>query len=83
MASVVHVQSVIDPLLHIGFPAGLAAAEADPALAPTPLVPVIHDIDTAMVGPGMMSFRASFTFHHTDVDPRHPPMLVGLRLLGM
>lgn len=83
VSSVVHVQSIADPTLQMGFPAGVAHVEADPALPPTALAPVIHDINTALVGPGMMSFRATYTFHHNAIDPQHPPALVGLRLLGM
>jgi hypothetical protein len=60
-----------------------AAIEANPALAPTPLVPLIRDIDTAVIGPGVIFFHAEFTFDHPDIDPNHPPVLFGLRLLPL
>jgi hypothetical protein len=54
---------------------------SDPAFAPTPLLPVIVDIDTAAdIGPGVMEFNASYAIRCNNVDPNHPPMLIGVRL---
>ncbi len=53
----------------------------DPAFAPSPLVPLIFDIDTADVGPMGMNLQASYRFSYTNVDPSHPPALFGVRLL--
>jgi hypothetical protein len=56
---------------------------SDPAFAPTPLVPVIIDIDTAAdIGPGVMDFNASYSITCHNVDPNHPPMLIGVRLFA-
>jgi hypothetical protein len=79
----VRLTSVLNPALPPADFGGDAAAEADPALPPAPLVPLIIDVNTAGVGAGPMAFRVTFRFVQIDVDPQHPPVLVGLRLLGM
>jgi hypothetical protein len=70
----------IGPMTHL---TAEAAIEADPALPPSALVPLIRDIDTAVIGPGVIFFHAEFAFDHLDIDPNHPPVLFGLRLLPL
>jgi hypothetical protein len=71
-----------DPPHWIGYPAA-AVLTADPAAAPLPLQPLIMDIDTAHIGPGNMDFQVSYRFSYANIDPNHPPVLIGVRLLDV
>jgi hypothetical protein len=54
----------------------------DPALPPPPLVPVVIDVDTgADIGPGLADFTLTYNITCTNVDPDHPPVLVGVRMI--
>ena len=55
---------------------------SDPNVAPTPLVPIIIDIDTlGDIGPGHMGLTVTYHVNCIAVDPAHPPVLTGIRLL--
>jgi hypothetical protein len=56
---------------------------ANPALAPPPLQTLIIDFDTAAIAPGQLNYYADYTLKGVTVDPAHPPMLVGVRLISM
>lgn len=75
------VQSVANPALHIAYPTTVHVA--CPAFPMSPMVPLLTDFNTADVGPGEMTVDLRYEFNQHHVDTEHPPMLVGLRLLGM
>ncbi len=53
-----------------------------PMMGSEPMVPIVIDVDTAVdVGPGAMGIIVSFELDATQVDPLHPPVLTGIRLL--
>jgi hypothetical protein len=56
--------------------------DSDPNLSPTPMAPIVIDIDTlGDVGPGQMGLMTRFHINCVHVDPAHPPILTGIRLL--
>lgn len=72
--------SVINPALDTHIPSA-AHVEADPMLPPSHLEPLITDFNTADVGPGPMLIDLRYHFNHLAVDPRHPPVLYGVRVI--
>jgi len=82
VSSHVIMTSVADPTLHLGYAAMVHPSE-NPGLPPTHLSPLITGFKTSDVGPGAMTLEVSYFFNNVHVDPKHPPMLVGVRLISM
>ena len=75
------VYELANPANHLSYPA-TALVSSDPNVAPTPLVPIIIDIDTlGDIGPGHMGLTVTYHVNCIAVDPAHPPVLTGIRLL--
>ncbi|MDX1930959.1 MAG: hypothetical protein SFV81_30825 [Pirellulaceae bacterium] len=81
VSSALVVTSVLDPTKHIGYPA--TAHVAAPTFPMTPLAPLVTDFHTADVNVGAMTLELTYRFNQLHVDPQHPPMVVGVRLLSM
>jgi hypothetical protein len=80
VSSNLHLTSIFNPALQVGIPAA-AHIDADPTLPPSHLEPLISDFNTADLGPGPMAVDLRYHFNHLTVDPRHPPVLVGVRVI--
>ncbi|MCU0735581.1 MAG: hypothetical protein MUF20_08655 [Methylotetracoccus sp.] len=75
-------RSILDPSAHNGYPL-LIHLTADPALPPGHLIPLIADMETSDVAPGPMALDVRYRLTNIHVDPRHPPVLFGVRLIEM
>jgi hypothetical protein len=70
-----------DPADWIGIPAA-AHIEENPALPPTPLAPLVTDIDTVPhFGAGLVRYELTYEFNNLAIDPNHSPALFGVRLI--
>jgi hypothetical protein len=80
--SSVRVSSVMPPGAEQTY-VGTCSVSADPLGPPAHMMPLITDLATADVGPGPMTLTIRYRFNNVHVDPQHPPMLVGVRLLSL
>jgi hypothetical protein len=73
--------NLADPADQMGVPAA-AHIEANPALPPTHLEPLVMDIDTVPhFGPALVGYELTYEFNNLAIDPNHPPVLFGVRLI--
>jgi hypothetical protein len=73
--------NLADPADQIGIPAA-SPIEANPALPPNHLAPIVMDIDTVPhFGPALVGYELTYRINNLAIDPNHPPAVFGVRLI--